>query len=134
MQDKARFFAYSTWVVMISLAMIVFTSRFLTYVSDPGWIGLAALLGFGLIWLNFSYFIVKRFIKKSAEATALHIALAVLIFIPPGSWIIFVNNSAGRSAFILFVVIAFACGLGAWFGRRSGYRERQEILNNAQSS
>lgn len=124
MQDGARFFAYSTWVVVISLAIILFTNRFLTYVSDPGWMGLAVLLAFGLLYLNLTYISVKRFIRKVPAPTRLFIGLPVLIYIPPLLWILLISDRVQGSTFILLAVLAFACGLGAYYGHRSGIKAR----------
>ena len=49
MQDKARFFAYTTWTLMISLAIILFSNQFLYLVSEPGWTGYLILIAFGFV-------------------------------------------------------------------------------------
>jgi len=128
MQQGARLFAYTTWVVMISLAVIVFTNRFLVFVTDPGWIGLVALLSYGFVYLNLSYISVKRFIRKVFEKTQLHYLLSFLIFLPPGIWVGFMSEEIEGSRLIMIVVLAFSCGLGAYFGHRSGKRQQQQYL------
>jgi len=128
MQDGARFFAYATWVVMISLAIILVSNRFLVFVSDPGWVGLVALLAFGLIYLNLTYAAIKRFIRKVPEPTNLHFALAGLIFLPPAIWIYVITEQAGGSEILLVAVLAFSCGLGAFYGNRAGIRARYEYI------
>ncbi|MEX0648451.1 MAG: hypothetical protein WEA56_03570 [Balneolaceae bacterium] len=128
MQDGARFFAYSTWLVMISLAIILFTNRFLSLVYDPGWIGLAVLLAFGLLYLNLTYAAVKRYIRKVPAPTNLHYALAFLIYLPPAVWIIAASQEAEGSEFILLAVLALACILGAIYGNRSGIKARFEYI------
>ncbi|MEX0995243.1 MAG: hypothetical protein WD599_06900 [Balneolaceae bacterium] len=129
MNNSARFFAYSTWVVMISLAIIVFTNSFLVYVNNPDWIGLAALLGFGFIYLNFTYLTVKRYIRKVQGDTFLHFILATLIFLPPGLWVMFINDEIAESRMITIVVIAFACSLGMYYGNKSGIKEKPLYLD-----
>ncbi|MDR9366448.1 MAG: hypothetical protein RI575_14010 [Balneolaceae bacterium] len=128
MQDKARFFAYSTWVVMISLAIMIFSNQFLYLVSEPGWLGLAVLLGFGLIYLNLAYSAVKRFIRKVPAPTQAHYALGLFIFIPPISWILFVRESFTSNEILLLAVLALACGLGVFYGNRAGIRARYEYI------
>lgn len=128
MQNKARFFAYATWVVMISLAIILAGNRFLSLVSDPGWIGLVALLAFGFIYLNISYISIKRFIRKVAEPTNLHYVLAAIIFLPPAFWIIAVSEQAAGSELILILVLVFSCWLGAFYGNRTGIRARHKYI------
>lgn len=128
MQDGARFFAYSTWVVMISLAIILFTNRFLTFVSDPGWVGLATLLAFGFLYLNLTYAAVKRYIRKVPAPTNLHYLLALLVYLPPAVWILTISESAEGSEFLLLAVVAAACILGAIYGNRSGIKARYEYV------
>lgn len=128
MQDSARFFAYATWVIMISLGIILATNPFLEFVADPGWVGLATLLAVGFIYLNLSYAANKRYITKVPEPTNKHWVLATIIFIPPAVWIYIISENAGGSELILTVVIAFACGLGAYYGNRTGIRNRLEYI------
>ena len=128
MQDGARFFAFSTWTVMISLAIILAGNPFLVYVADPGWIGLVALLVFGLLYLNLSYAAIKRYIRKVPEPTNKHYLLALLIFLPPAIWIYLVSESATGSQLILIVTLAFSCWLGAFYGNRAGIKARHEYI------
>ncbi|MDZ7717992.1 MAG: hypothetical protein U5K72_04115 [Balneolaceae bacterium] len=128
MQDKARFFAYTTWVVMISLAIIIFSDQFLYLVSEPGWLGLVVLLGFGLIYMNLAYNAVKRFIRKVPAPTQAHYALGGFIFLPPAFWILFVSASTLTNKILLLVVLALACGLGTFYGNRTGIKARYEYI------
>lgn len=128
MQDGARFFAYATWVVMISLGIILFTNPFLTYVSDPGWIGLAVLLAFGALYLNLTYAAVKRYIRKVPAPTNLHLVLALLIYLPPAIWIMVISEEVVGSEILLLLVLATSCILGAIYGNRSGIKARYEYV------
>lgn len=131
MQKGSRLFAYTTWVVMISLAIIIFTNPLLIYVTDPGWIGLTALLGFGFLYLNFSYLAIKRYVRKVPVETRLHFILAALIFLPPAVWITFFSEDLETSKFILLFVLAFASILGAIYGYKSGKRLQHEYFEAA---
>lgn len=128
MQDKARFFAYSTWVLMISVAVIIFSEQFLHLVSQPGWLGLIVLLGFGLVYINLTYNAIKRFIRKVPAPTQAHYALGVLIFLPPFCWILFIRESTVNTEILLSIVLLLACGLGVYYGNRSGIRARYEYI------
>jgi drug/metabolite transporter (DMT)-like permease len=128
MQDKARFFAYSTWVIMISLAIIIFSDQFLYLVSQPSWLGLVVLLGFGLIYMNLAYNAVKRFIRKVPAPTKAHFALGGLIFLPPLCWILFIRETITSSEPLLLTVLAVACALGTFYGNRAGIRARYEYI------
>jgi len=133
MQDGARFFAYATWTVMVSLAIILAGNPFLVYVSDPGWIGLVALLVFGFIYLNLSYAATKRYIRKVPEPTNKHYLLALIIFLPPAFWIYLISESASGSELILIVILAFSCWLGAFYGNRAGIRARYEYIQKIKA-
>ncbi len=128
MQDSSRVFSYMTWVIMISLGIILTTNPFLGYVNDPSYIGLGALLGFGFIYLNFTYLIIKRFIKKVPAPTNMHYGLAVAIFLPAALWILTISEQASGAELILIVILAFSCGLGAFYGNRSGIKARYEYI------
>ena len=134
MNNNPRLFAYATWVVMISLAIIVFTDSFLIYATDEGWVGLAALLAFGFVYLNFSYLSVKRFIRKVFEQTHLHFILAFLIYLPAAIWVALISESIEGARFIMLIVLAFSCGLGAIYGYRAGKRVQQQHLEISESN
>lgn len=128
MQDKARFFAYATWVIMISLAIMIFSDQFLHLVAEPGWFGLAVLLAFGFIYMNLTYAAVKRFIRKVPAPTNLHYALGLLIFLPPACWILIVKGGVTTDELLLLAVLLLACGLGVFYGNRAGIRARYEYI------
>ncbi|MEX1011042.1 MAG: hypothetical protein WDZ29_03185 [Balneolaceae bacterium] len=132
MNNGARLFAYATWAVMISLAIIVFTGRFLGYLNDPGWIGLVALLAFGFIYINFSYYVSKRYTRKSFDTIPSHYLLAVLIFLPPTAWILLVDDQLGRYTLVPIAVVAIAAGLGCYYGERSGKLDKVVYLEKLQ--
>jgi len=133
MQDTARFFAYVTWTVMVSLAIILAGNPFLVYVSDPGWIGLVALLVFGFIYLNLSYAAIKRYITKVPVPKNKHYLLALIIFLPPAVWIYIISETASGSELILIVILAFSCWLGAFYGNRAGIRARHEYVQKIKA-
>lgn len=128
MQDKARLFAYSTWAIMISLAIILFTNRFLTFVAQPGWEGLVVLLVFGFVYMNLVFTVVKRYIRKVPAPTQLHNLLGVLVFLPPACWIVISATAISTDEILILAVLVLACGLGIYFGNRAGIRARYEYI------
>jgi hypothetical protein len=134
MNNGARLFAYTTWVLMISLAIIVFTDTFLVYANDDGWIGLVTLLGYGFIYLNFSYLSVKRFIRKVFQESNLHYILAFLIFLPPAVWIALFSETIEDARYIMILILAFSSGLGAYYGYRAGKREQAAYMEQVNQS
>lgn len=129
MQDGARFFAYTTWTVMISLAITVFTHGFLEYVAQPGWVGTLILLGYGFLFLNLAYAAVKRYIRKVPAPTNLHIALGVIVFLPPAIWVtVSAEPGVGTTEILILLVLALSCGLGVVYGNRAGIKARYEYI------
>lgn len=126
--DGSRFFAYATWVIMVSLAIVLTANRFLSFVADPGWPGLVTLLVFGFVYLNFTYAAIRRFIMKVAEPTNEHYLLSALIFLPAAAWILLFSTYTEGSEFILTAVLLLACGLGTYYGNRAGIRKRYEYI------
>lgn len=128
MKDKARFFAYSTWAIMISLAIIIFTNQFLSLVSQPGWKGLLLLLAFGFVYMNLTFAAIKRYIKKVPAPTQLHYLLGFFIFLPPVCWILLMSSAISTNEILLIAVLAVSCGLGIFYGNRAGIRARYEYI------
>ncbi|WP_069131882.1 hypothetical protein [Rhodohalobacter halophilus] len=128
MQDGARFFAYATWSIMISLAIILFSNRFLDFISEPGWIGTVILLAFGFLYLNLTFAAVKRYIRKVPAPTNLHMLLAFLVFLPPAAWIIIFAEAITTTEILIVAVLALSCGLGMVYGNRAGIKARYEYV------
>ncbi|GEM_PF-422348 len=128
MQDGARFFAYTTWAIMISLAIIIATHFFLDYISEPGWVGTAVLLAFGFVYMNITYVVIRRYIRKVPAPTNRHILLAVIIFLPPFIWTFASVEELSTTDVLIWVVLALGCGLGALYGNRAGIKARYEYI------
>jgi len=128
MKDGARFFAYATWSVMISLAIILFTNRFLEFITEPGFIGTLVLLAFGFLYLNLTYAAVKRYIRKVPFPTNLHMLLTALVFLPPAVWVIVFSDSITTTEILILFVLALSCILGMVYGNRAGIKARYEYI------
>ncbi len=128
MQDLPRFFAYTTWAVMISLAIILFTYRFLNLIAEPGLTGTFVLLGFGFLYLNLTFAAVKRYIRKVPAPTNRHILLGILVMIPPAAWILASNEVITTTEILVLVVLALSIGLGVYYGNRAGIKARYEYI------
>jgi len=128
MKDGARFFAYITWVLMLSLAIILVSNPFLSFITDPTWVGLAALLALGFIYLNLAYASVKRYITKVPEPTILHYFLSLCIYLPPFTWLFFFSETIEGSRIITLTVLAFAVFLGSYYGNKSGIKARYHYV------
>lgn len=128
MQDGARFFAYTTWALMISVAIIIFTHRFIPFMDQSIWVALMIIFGFGFIYFNLIYAIIKRYITKVPAPTQLHIGLAVLIILPPSVWIVTAANSIGQNEILLMLFLVLSAVLGTIYGNRAGIKARYEYI------
>lgn len=139
MENWSRLFAYATSMLVIGLAIIVFTENLLPYVAAKGWIGYLALMGYGIIYLNLSYGMNRRFIRRKMKGYKLSYLLGVLLFVPPAIWIYIKDVGLYKNRILFLVILLFAVILGSFFGIKSGIKKRQldlmiESENNTSPS
>lgn len=128
MQDGARFFAYSTWAIMISLGIIIFTHRFLEVAEHEFWLGLLAMVFISFLYFNLTFAATKRFITKVPAPTNAHILLAFLIFLPPVAFIFFLSDTIAANEILFSLIMAAGCYTGTIFGNKSGIKARYEYI------
>ena len=128
MQDAARFFAYSTWALMISVAIVIFSHLFFGFMSESVWAAVIIALGFGFLYFNFTFAAIKRFIRKIPAPTNSHILLAILIFLPPAIWILTINQTFTQNDLLLILALILSTVLGVIYGNRAGIKARYEYI------
>lgn len=128
MQDKARFFAYATWVTTISLGIIIFTHHFFQFMSESLLIMILTAIGFGFLYFNITYAAIKRYIRKVPAPTNMHIVLAILIFIPPSGWLVIMDQSFNQNDLLLMILLLLSSIAGTIYGNRSGIKARYEYV------
>ena len=128
MQDKARFFAYATWVTTISLGTILFTHFFFPAMSESILFMILITIGFGFLYFNLTYASIKRYIRKVPAPTSSHLALATLIFIPPAGWLLIMNQPFHQNDLFLMMVLILASVCGTIYGNRAGIKARFEFV------
>jgi len=130
-----RLFAYLTGSLVFGLLVIIFTHNFFNYVNQPGWVGYAALFGYGLIYLNFGYIINRRFTQKRKNPSNASYIMAVLLILPTLAWIFTKETGLAESLFVFTLTVTFAAFLGSYYGIRAGIRRRSEYVKkiNEQS-
>lgn len=128
MQDGARFFAYSTWALMISLGIIIFTHHFFQFISQSLFTLAVIPLGFGFLYFNLIYAAIKRFIRKVPAPTNLHLLLALLILLPPFIWILIMNKPYGFEDLLLILMLIAATVTGTQLGNKAGIKARHEYI------
>lgn len=129
METWHRPFAYITGSLVFGLLIIVFTNSFLGYVNDPGWIGYAALIAYGLVFVNISYVINMRFTKKNKRPSNISYLMAALLILPALVWVYTKNTGLATSRIVFTLTIVFAVFLGAWYGIKAGVRKRAGYLH-----
>lgn len=85
-------------------------------------------LGFGFLYFNITYAAIKRYIRKVPAPTNTHIALAILIFIPPSGWIVIMDQPINQNDFLLMVVLILSSACGTIYGNRAGIKARYEYV------
>lgn len=128
MQDKARFFAYATWVTTISLGIIIFTHHFFQFMSESMLIMIIIVLSFGFLYFNLTYAAIKRYIRKVPSPTNKHIALAALIFLPPSGWLVIMDQPFNQNDLLLMVGLILSSICGTIYGNRAGIKARYEFV------
>jgi hypothetical protein len=128
MQDKARFFAYATWVTTISLGIILFTHQFFQFMSESVLVLTIIGLSFGFLYFNLTFAAIKRFIRKVPAPTKMHIVLAILIFLPPAGWLVIMDQPFNQEDLILMALLILSSICGTIYGNRYGIKARYEYV------
>lgn len=128
MQDKARFFAYATWVTTISLGTIIFTHLFFQVMSESIFLAILISLCFGFLYFNLTYASIKRYIRKVPAPTNSHMVLAALIFLPPAGWLMIMNQPVQQNDLLLMVMLILSSICGTIYGNRAGIKARFEFV------
>lgn len=128
MQDTARLFAYSTWGLMISLGIIIFTHPFFQFMNESMFTLIGIPLAFGFLYFNLIHVVIKRFVRKVVNPTNFHMLLALLIFLPPFLWIIIMNKPYGTEDFLLIAVLLAAVAAATSMGNKAGIKARYEYI------
>lgn len=129
MDNIPRFAFYTSGVFIVSAAFTIFSSELLFLVADPSWKGTAALLAYGLVYMNIVFVISRRFMRRLDGPSPVPIIIGILVAIVPVIWI-FIFQQAGldnTQKVIYAVVMALGCGLGAHFGHRAGLKAQIEF-------
>lgn len=133
MQDGARFFAYATWAVMISLGIMIFSHQFV-FLTESSLISLAIwMLAFGVMYGNFTYAAIKRYIKKVPAPTNSHLLLSALIFAPPTAWILTIGNNSLTIKLLIIAVLGGSIATGNHYGNLRGIKDRYDYVQKLKA-
>lgn len=128
MNNWQRDLAYGTGCLVIGLAVMVFTHKFIVLADSPGFRGYFTLFAFGIGFFSLSFAINRRFMLKSDRHMVLNFFFAFLIIAPTLFWtfgkIVEIDNT--RLTFVL--VSVFGAFLGAYAGTRYGVAKRNMYI------
>lgn len=120
-----RAFAYVSGSLVTGVLIYMFTSTFLIYTERPDWIGTLVLAGYGLIYLNVSFVLSRRFTGKTALFPNFPYLIAFLLVVPAVVLSELTEKFLfHRSLLILAIVLLAASVLGARFGIQKGEARR----------
>lgn len=129
MDNLPRLIFYLSGTFIISFAVSLFTSDFLLHINTPGFTGTAVLLGFGLIYMNLVFASSRRFMRRLNGASITPYIFAIIAAIPPLVWVNIFDAGLRESYLVFILTIILACGLGAYFGHRSGLKAQIAFQN-----
>lgn len=127
-QDYVRIFAYSTWVMMVSSAIILTANFFLIWVDAPGWPGWITLLVLGVAYANLIYSAVRRFIRKVPAPTRQYLLIAVFTLLPALVWVHGFSAVSSVASWKTTVALAAGVAVGLRFGHPAGVKARFEYV------
>jgi hypothetical protein len=126
-KQAPRIFAYTTGVLMLSTLYYVATYNFYDELENLTWTGTVAWLFFLITAGNVTYFISKRFLRKTVTHDYMAYILAVLFVIPIFVQII-IRPEVGLYEMkpVFFAAMTISALVGAWFGVKKDKKSRLE--------
>lgn len=130
MDNIPRIIFYTSGVFLTSAAFTLFTSEFLVKINDPSITGMLFLLGFGLIYLNIVFVTGRRFMRRLTGPNPMPYIFAFFVAAPPLVWTKIYETGLGESELTYLFTIIMACGIGAYFGHRTGLKAQVNFQKN----
>jgi hypothetical protein len=116
-----RAFAYTSGALVVGVIIYMLTNTFLIYTERPDWIGTLVLAGYGLVFMNVSFVLARRFTGKTALFPMFPYLTAFLLVIPTVVLSELTEKFLfQRSLLILAIVLLASTVLGARFGIKKG--------------
>jgi hypothetical protein len=127
-----RLIFYASGVLLISAAFTLFSSEFMSLASNPSYVGLFVLLGFGLVYMNIVFITGRRFMRRLQGPNPIPYIFGLLVALPPLVWVQIFDAGLGESQLTFMFTVIIACGSGAFFGHRSGLKAQVKFQENLQ--
>jgi uncharacterized membrane protein YoaK (UPF0700 family) len=118
---------------MISLGIMIFSHQFV-FLTENSLLSLAVwILAFGVMYGNFTYAAIKRYIKKVPAPTNTHRVLSALIFAPPAAWVLTIGNNTLPINLLIIAVLAGSVAVGNYYGNLRGIKDRYEYVQKIKA-
>lgn len=129
-QTLARTFSYVTSAFLLGAAFFLFTSNLIQVTLQPGALGTAVLLAYGIVYGNMSYLLTRRYLRREHVFDGFSYAIG-LIIIFPAVVLIEVQDDvfpALSLKLLYYVTVLLGTAVGTLRGRRKGYMMRNDLM------
>jgi CDP-diglyceride synthetase len=128
LDNLPRLSFYLSGIIIVSGAFTLFTTDFLIKIADPGITGTLFLLAYGLVYMNITFVVSRRFMRRLDGASKLPYLFAFLVAFPPLIWS-YVHDAGlfGTIEVVYLITVVFGCILGGYFGQRAGIKAQAKF-------
>lgn len=123
MDNLPRLSFYLSGTLIVSGAFTLLTSDLIPKVNEQGLIGFLFLVGFGLIYMNITFVISRRFMRRLDGPSNLPFVFGFLVAIVPMFWSFIINEGIFESLPLMYLgTIIFTCFMGGFLGQKAGIK------------
>ena len=123
MDNLPRLSFYLSGTLIVSGAFTLLTNDLIPKVNEQGLIGFLFLIGFGLIYMNITFVISRRFMRRLDGPSNLPFVFSFLVAIVPLFWNFIINEGIFESLPLMYLGnIIFTCFLGGFLGQKAGIK------------
>ena len=123
MDNLPRLSFYLSGTLIVSSAFTLLTNDLIPKVNEQGLIGFLFLIGFGLIYMNITFVISRRFMRRLDGPSNLPFVFGFLVAIVPTFWSFIIYEGIFENLPLLYLGnIIFTCFLGGGVGQKAGIK------------
>lgn len=129
-QTLARTFSYATSAFLLGAAFFLFTSNLIQVTLQPGLLGTAILLAYGLVYGNMSYLLTRRYLRREHIFDGFSYAIGLIILFPAVALIEVQGEvfPAIAPKALYYATLLLGTAAGTMRGRKKGYKMREELM------
>ncbi len=133
MNNLPRLLFYTSGLLFISAAFIIFTSELLVKVNDGTTTGTVLFFGYGLVYMGMVSQSSKRYMRRLQGSTTVPFIFGAIVFISPAAWAFIYKGGEATSALVFVPMLAIACASGAWFGHKMGLKAQVKFQKDLKT-